>query len=115
MDDYLVGEGVLSPSVVVRGAYRPIFLWKEEFERWLKRTFGYKKHAGGRPVGSGSWQDADQALILKMHRLFKSGAAKSANDAARVVSSEAPGAGTPESKQSRLAKRYRRSFPPERN
>ena len=101
------GHDFLNPNPVIRGAYRPIFLWKVDFERWLKKTFGLKTHAGGRPAGSGSWQDADRALITKMHRLIKSKSVNSPNEAARQVASEARGGGTLESKQTRLAKRYR--------
>jgi hypothetical protein len=116
MDDFIDnGQGAFAPNIVLRGAYRPVFLWKEEFERWFKKTFPREKHPGGRPPGSGSWRDADQELILEMHELIKAKKAKSPNDAARLLADRAPGAGSPKSKQDRLRKGYYRVFPLEQN
>jgi hypothetical protein len=57
VDDFITNDdAVRNPNTLIRGAYRPVFLWRDEFERWLKTTFGYQKHGGGRPTGSGSWQ-----------------------------------------------------------
>ena len=108
-------RGASKPNIVIRGAYRPVFLWKEKFEHWLRNTFGQKKHPGGRPTGSGAWRIADQKLIMRMHRLLKSGSASSVNDAARQLAKEARGGGTETSRQSRLAKGYRKLFGSERN
>jgi hypothetical protein len=117
LEDFADNEDscVHNPNTLIRGAYRPVFLWKRDFEQWFNETFGHKKHPGGRPAGSGSWQDADRALIMKMNSLIKRHAAKSPNDAARLVASEAAGAGSLGSKQSRLAKGYRKLFASERN
>jgi hypothetical protein len=116
MDDFGNSDPrVFGPNIVIRGAYRPVFLWKEEFERWFKKTFPREKHAGGRPPGSGSWRDADQELILEMHELIKAKKAKSPNDAARWLADRAPGWGSIDSKRDRLRQGYYRVFPLERN
>ncbi len=65
----------------------------------------------GRRPGTGSWEVADRPLLEKMHRLITRGRAKSADDAARQLADKARGAGTRESKQTRLAKRYRKIYP----
>ncbi len=116
MDDFGNSDPrVFGPNIVIRDAYRPVFLWKEEFERWFKKTFPREKHPGGRPPGSGSWRDADQELILEMRELIKAKKAKSPNDAARLVASKAPGAGSIDSKRDRLRRGYKKAFPMERN
>jgi hypothetical protein len=103
-------------GTLLHGAYRPVFFWRNEFERWFKRTFGGSTvKRRGRKLGSGSYQRADEPFLMKMHKLIKKTSAKSANDAAGQVADGAPGAGTPESKRDRLAKRYRERFPSERN
>ena len=104
-----------NPNTLIRGAYRPVFLWRDEFERWRSMTFGYQKHGGGRPTGSGSWQVADELLLDEMDNMIKTGRAKSPNDAARILADRASGSGTLASKQSRLAVRYRKKFGPEKN
>jgi len=98
----------------IRGAFRPVFLWRDEFERWFQKTFGTSKRRG-RPPGSGTWEKADEPLLEAMRLLIERGSAKSPEDAARKLVHRAEGAGTPTSKQTRLAKRYRKQFPPERN
>jgi len=64
----------------------------------------------GRPAGSGTSEIADRPLFAEMHHLIGSGSAKSPNDAARQVAHKAQGQGTPESKQDRLARGYRRLY-----
>jgi hypothetical protein len=87
----------------------------QNFDTWLDKTFGRKAHAGGRPKGSGALAPADEPLIKKMHELLQSHEAQSANDAARMVAEGAKGSGTVESKQSRLARQYRKKYPLEGN
>jgi hypothetical protein len=103
-------------SAIIRGAYEPVFHWRDEFERWFQKTFGsdLSKRRGRKP-GSGSWEHADEPLVEEMQRLIDSGSAKSAEDAARLVEDRAAGSGTLVSKRTRLAKRYRKRFPSERN
>lgn len=60
----------------------------------------------GRPPESGRWAAADAPLLTRMHELIEAGKAKSATDAARLVAGEAEGSGSPESKITRLRKRY---------
>lgn len=98
----------------IRGAYRPVFFWREEFERWFEKAFGQATKRRGRKPGSGSFEHTDEPFLMKMHELMKSGSAKSADDAARQVATSAPGASL-NSTRTRLAKRYRKRFPPERN
>jgi hypothetical protein len=69
-----------------------------------------KDHSGRRP-GTGSWGIADKPLIEDMHRLISDGLAKSPNDAARQLADKAQGNSTPASKQTRLAKAYRKKYP----
>ena len=99
-----------NPNTFVRGARRPVFFEKREFETWFNKVFAKEKHAGGRPRGSGSYAPMDELLILKMHELIKSKQAKSVNDAARMVAPEAQGAGRVDSKQRRLRIAYSEKF-----
>jgi len=116
VDDFVTNDdAVRNPNTLLHGAYRPVFLWRDEFERWLKKTFGHQKHGGGRPPGSGSWQVADELLLDEMRNMIKTGKAKSANDAARLLADRARGSGILASKQTRLANRYRKKFGPEKN
>ena len=116
LDNFVTNDdAVRNPNTLIRGAYRPVFLWRGEFERWLKTTFGHQKHGGGRPTGSGSWQVADELLLDEMDNMIKTGKAKSPNDAARLLADRASGSGTLVSKQTRLAIRYRKKFGPEKN
>lgn len=115
-DDFLVDAPFSgNPKTFIRGAYRPVFLWRREFQDWVNKTFAHEASPRGRRPGSGSWQAADRSLYDKMKRLIDTYDAKSANDAARQVAKEAPGAGTIESKQTRLAKGYRKYIGSERN
>ena len=78
-----------NPNTFIRGAYRPIFLWRKEFELWLRKTFGQTR-AGGRKLGSGSYLDQDMPYLKKMHEMRKAGEAKSDYEAARKVASDVP-------------------------
>ena len=113
--DFIDPDEYPGPETYIRGSYRPVFFWRDEFDRWLKKTFGDKARRGGRPRGSGSWRAADRDLLKKMSQLIKSGSAKSPNDAARQLAEKAQGSGTLESKQSRLARSYRASIWSQRN
>jgi hypothetical protein len=108
LDDYPLSG---NPNTFVRGARRPVFFDKGEFETWFNKVFPKEKHAGGRPAGSGSYAPMDEPLILEMDELIKSKKAKSPTDAARIVAPKASGAGTLESKQRRLRIAYRQKFP----
>jgi hypothetical protein len=76
---------------------------------------GHSKPKGrsGRRPGTGSWNVADKPLLEEMHRLIADGSAKSANDAARQLADRAQGGNTTalQSKQTRLAKAYRKIYP----
>jgi hypothetical protein len=92
----------------ISGAYRPVFFWRDEFERWFQKTFGADplKRRGRKP-GSGSWENEDRPFLQEMNRLIESGSAKSPEDAAGQVAKSARGASF-ESTRTRLAKRYRK-------
>jgi len=69
------------------------------------------KGRGGRRRGSGSYAAADNPLMEEMKSLIEDGRAKSAHDAAGKVVDKAQGSHTtPESKRTRLAKRYREKY-----
>jgi hypothetical protein len=110
-------EGCVAPHAqsLIQGAYQTIFLWRHEFERWFQKTFGsdLSKRRGRKP-GSGSMEKMDEPFLEKMRGMMESGTAKSPEDAAGQVAKSAPGASV-ESTQTRLAKRYRKRFPSERN
>ena len=78
-----------NPNTFIRGAFRPIFLWRKEFELWLRKTFGAKK-SGGRPRGSGSYLELDMPFLKKMREMRLAGEAKSDYEAACKVVSEVP-------------------------
>jgi hypothetical protein len=99
----------------IGGAYRPVFFWRDEFERWFQKTFdtnSYKRR--GRKPGSGSWEHTDKPFLQEMRQLIESGVAKSPENAAGRVAERAPGASF-QSRVTRLAKRYREFYPSERN
>jgi hypothetical protein len=79
----------------------------------LKMGQSKPKGRPGRPPGSGSYENVDRPLLEEMHRLFTSGVAKSPHDAARRLADKAAGGRmtTVESKQTRLAKGYRKIYP----
>ncbi|MGO9573530.1 MAG: hypothetical protein ACLPTQ_04280 [Terriglobales bacterium] len=79
----------------------------------LKMGQSKPKGRPGRRPGSGSYDVADRPLLEEMHRLFTSGVAKSPHDAARRLADKAAGGRmtTVESKQTRLAKGYRKIYP----
>jgi hypothetical protein len=105
----------------IRDALRPVFFLQKEFDQWFAEVFSAKANLktsnrrAGRPPGSGSWGVADDRLLDDMRDMIKSGKAKSPNDAARLLVDRAAGTGTPDSKQTRLANRYRKNFGPEKN
>lgn len=105
-----------NPNTFIRGAYRPIFLWRKEFELWLSKKFGRKKHSGGRPPRSGSYEAADRPFLEKMRELLKIGKANSVYDAAKQVAKDVPPKNAEEqSIITRLARRYNKLFGSEQN
>jgi len=95
----------------IRGALRPVFFLQDEFDQWFAEVFSAKtKTRSGRPPGSGSWNVTDEPLLNEMREAIVSGQAKSPDDAARLFADRASGSGTPASKQTRLAKKYRMKF-----
>lgn len=104
-----------NPNTFIRGAYRPIFLWRKEFELWLRKTFGQKR-AGGRKPGSGSYLEQDKPFLEQMRAMVKSGDAKSIYDAAcKVVKDVPPRNAEVASIIRRLTKHYRRVFGSDKN
>ena len=71
------------------------------------------KGRSGRRPGAGSCDVADKPLLEEMHGLITDGLAKSPNDAAGRLADKAQGGSmtTRESKQTRLAKGYRKIYP----
>lgn len=71
-----------------------------EERRWAERLVHPKR---GRPVGSGSLEQADQPFLVAIHELEAEGL--SLHAASQVVAMGAPGGGTPLSKARRLERR----------
>lgn len=65
----------------------------------------------GRPKGSGGWQNSDAIIVEKMRKMIQENPDMSVFGAAMHFASEANGNGEPESKQRRLAERYRNIYP----
>jgi hypothetical protein len=104
-----------NPNTFIRGAYRPVFVIRNDFERWLKKTFG-RKHSGGRRPGVGSYEARDMPFLKKMEELLKTGEAKSVHNAAVKVVKDVPsGSAEEESIIRRLGRRYKKLFTSERN
>jgi hypothetical protein len=104
-----------NPNTFIRGAYRPIFLWRKEFEFWLRKTFG-RKQSGGRPPGSGSYEPSDMPFLEEMHEMLKIREAVSVHDAARRVAKDVPRRNAQEASIiRRLTKHYGRVFGLEQN
>ena len=70
-------------ETIIRGKRRPVFLLKDQFDKWLAETF--KVGLKSRKKRSGSYEIADAPIVEKMHDLIKSGKAKSARDAAEQL------------------------------
>ena len=79
-------------ETIIRGKRRPVFLLKDQFDKWLAETF--KVGLKSRKKRSGSYEIADAPIVEKMHDLIKSGKAKSARDAAEQLFNLAKGSGT---------------------
>jgi hypothetical protein len=98
-------------GTLINGEHRPVFFWRDEFERWFEKTFGADpSKRRGRKRGTGSYEKHDEPFLQEMHRLIESGIARSPENAAGQVAHKAHGASF-ESKRTRLAKRYRRRYP----
>jgi hypothetical protein len=65
------------------------------------------KKSPGRKRGDGSFAELDRPILDEMEELISLHRAASPEEAARMLAGKAHGAGTPESKAERLAKRYR--------
>jgi hypothetical protein len=100
------------PEVMVRGMARPVFFLQDGFDLWFKKTFG-NANLAGRKRGSGSYAQDDEPLLMKMRELVAHG--KSVEGAARIFAKDAIGGGNETSKQTRLAKAYRKKFEAEGN
>ena len=91
-------------ETIIRGKRRPVFLLKDQFEKWLTVTF--KTGLVTRRKRSGSYEIADAPIVEKMHESIESGKAKSARDAAEQHFHLAKGSGTHESIITRLRRAY---------
>jgi len=60
------------------------------------------------PTGPVPLADQDKPLMAVMHKLMKSGDARSVSAAAKMVVAQAAGTGTKESKAKRLERRFRK-------
>jgi hypothetical protein len=96
------GDNPAHPDATIAGQKCSVFFQTDDFDKWLKSTFG---GARGRPFGSG-WLSSDQPLLREMARLIATGKASSPYNAAHQVASKAAGGGTLESRVRRLERRY---------
>jgi hypothetical protein len=107
-----------NPKTFIRGAYRPVFLIRKDFERWLKKTFG-RKHSGGRHPGVGSYKQKDLPYLQQMHELLKidePNRPTSVHNAAWIVLKDVPKRNAKdESIVRRLTERYKEVFGSEQN
>ncbi len=128
-----------SPPVVPKVdelLYEPVLVSREDLEKWplasteepaettassgevaatlLPDAASTPKRKRGRPKGTGSWEAADAPLVDEMDDLLKARKAKSPTDAARQLAGKAQGEGSPESKITRLRKRYSNQYLSER-
>jgi hypothetical protein len=69
------------------------------------------KKSPGRKKGDGSFAELDRSILNEMEELISMHQAASPEAAARMLAGKAHGAGTPDSKAERLAKRYRARKP----
>jgi hypothetical protein len=108
------------PARVISRSLQWIYVTRESLDRYiggdsaagpaanpLEMRQSKPKGRSGRRPGTGSWVVADKPLLEEMHNLITSGRAKSPHDAAGQLADRAQGTSTRESKQTRLAKRYR--------
>jgi hypothetical protein len=104
-----------NPKTFIRGAYRPVFLIRKDFERWLKKIF-HRKHSAERRPGVRSYETADMPFLEKMRELRNTGKATTDYRAACMVAKDVPRESVDEqSIITRLHKRYKLVFGSKRN
>ena len=80
------------------------------FKRWKDRYWTGGRERLGRKEGSGSYAKKDAPLVEKMKGVLAENDDMSDWHAAGLFAGEAEGGGTPESKQYRLLRRYKKSI-----
>jgi hypothetical protein len=100
-----------------------IYVTRESFDRYIgggsaaepaanPLEMGQSKPKGRscRQPGTGTWDTADEPLLEEMHHLITSGDARSPHHAAGQLADGARGNSAAASKQTRLAKKYRKKY-----
>lgn len=65
-------------GTVIDGACRPVFFWRDDFERWFEKTFGVDRPIRrGRKLGTGSFDHVDEPFMKEMDVLIETGKAVS--------------------------------------
>jgi hypothetical protein len=101
---------------IARDSLRKYIGAQEKRATSVSTSSGEKNRVEGNKIkrrkpGTGSWKAADEPLLLEMRSMLEKGEAKSPHHAAGLVAHRTSGAGTVESKQSRLGREYRKKFP----
>ena len=82
------------------------------FKKWKAQYWTGGRERPGRKPGSGSYDDADNPLLDKMHKLLTKGTATSPWNAATKLAYKAKGSATRENKAQRLYRKYQARFRP---
>ena len=95
-----------------RGRIEQIVILGSAFKKWKAQYWTGGRERPGRKPGSGSYDDADNRLLDKMHKLLTKGAATSPWNAATKVAYKAKGGAKLENKAHRLRRKYQARFHP---
>jgi hypothetical protein len=106
------------PRTDVDGKPHAVFMDRTEFDGWFNTIFPAQvrlaeevvpeTRRGGKKKGDGSYDPLDQPLLEEITTLLRENKAASVQEAARMVAPMAHGAGTPDSKATRLRRAYKK-------
>lgn len=106
------------PRTDIDGKRHAVFLDTAHFDRWFNSIFPAQgrqaekvtpePHRGRKKKGDGSFDALDQPLLEEIATLLREKKAASVQEAARMVAAKAHGAGTLDSKATRLRRAYKR-------
>jgi hypothetical protein len=96
------------PSTDIDGVRRAVFVDRASLERLIRiDIYSSPISKATKKKGDGSFAPLDEPLLEEMKQLLAARVVASAEEAASKVAPRAHGAGTPESKKERLARRFR--------
>ena len=84
IDNFVAPDDPSNPGpegTFIRGAFQPVFFFRNEFDQWLETTFGPNRHPG-RARGPGSIKTTDKCFLGETDQLIERGKANFPDDVA---------------------------------